>query len=136
MEFNINNKVRVKLTQHGKNMLSYDHMKLYADFRVTPDYDPPVEDENGWSEWQMWELMSPFGKYLSNGGDMPFEPTIEIVERDEWDLGRLDLFSNPEGKYCECTNNTFDKGGYCNTCRYEAQDHKQPSYGSNLPAKD
>ena len=47
------------------------------------DYIPPKEDTEGWSTWQLWDLMQRFGQhfYLQNTpAQMPFETTIEIIE--------------------------------------------------------
>ena len=35
-------------------------------------------DDEGYSEFQMWHLMSIFGSYLFNGCDIPFETTIKL----------------------------------------------------------
>jgi hypothetical protein len=68
MKFNVNNLVRVKLTDHGKKILQNDAINL------------PKEDKDGWSEWQLWGLMSNFGQYLYNGCELPFEINIEFFE--------------------------------------------------------
>lgn len=73
MQFNINNKVRVRLTPKGKRVLAEKYKGL------RPGY-PPKEDAAGWSEWQLWDLMQTFGECIFLGCDMPFEGTIEIDE--------------------------------------------------------
>lgn len=81
MEFNINNKVRVKLTDHGRAIHAADDALFWAstDYPNPPEYTPPKEDEDGWSEWQLWTLMEAFGKHTHLGFDLCFEPTIELV---------------------------------------------------------
>lgn len=81
MEFNINDKVRVKLTDYGRQVHRADRERLYAQLGMKGDYVPPKEDENGWSEWQLWVLMEELGRHLRLGGETPFETTIELVER-------------------------------------------------------
>ena len=79
MKFNINNYVRVKLTEKGKQKLKKD----YESFRkVNPylrEYAPPVEDAEGYSKWQLWCLMEKLGKHISLGGVVPFDTEIDIV---------------------------------------------------------
>jgi hypothetical protein len=79
MQFNINDKVRVKLTKHGKAMLVADHVMLFQEYRTKPAYTPKKEDAEGWSEWQLWALMDAFGHHMHNGGPLCFETNIDIV---------------------------------------------------------
>jgi repressor LexA len=71
MEINLNDKVRVKLNDLGREI----HKKENDDH---PEYQPPEEDENGWSEWQLWTLMRTFGPHMNLGVKVPFETTIEL----------------------------------------------------------
>jgi repressor LexA len=85
MTFNINDYVKVRLTDVGRQL----HRKNWED--IIPEtplkieflnkYQPPSEDNNGWSEWQMWDLMSEFGRYMYLNCNPPFETEIEIVEK-------------------------------------------------------
>ena len=68
MKFNINNLVKVKLTDQGKRILGNIPLSL------------PEEDESGWSEWQLWHLMSVFGNDIYNGCILPFEINIEFFK--------------------------------------------------------
>ena len=83
MEFNINEKVRVKLTDHGRAVHADDHAAFWANTRLPlkkcPAYTPPKEDAEGWSEWQLWILMEAFGPHIHMGFPNCFETTIEIV---------------------------------------------------------
>ncbi len=65
--FNINNYVHVRLTAKGRNVLHSQKIKI------------PSEDQNGFSKWQLWELMNTFGPYLHNGETVPFETTIKLA---------------------------------------------------------
>jgi hypothetical protein len=69
MEFSINNLVRIKLTDHGRNIVSQQEFP-----------HPYKEDEDGWSEWQLWVAMNVFGSYLGNGLEIPFETTIDMIK--------------------------------------------------------
>ena len=82
MDFNINDKVRVRLTTKGRAIHAKNHA---AEFARVPglsqwSYKPPTEDADGWSEWQMWRLMEQFGGHSVNGMPQCFElNTIRIV---------------------------------------------------------
>lgn len=82
MDFNINYKVRVKLTDFGRQTLERQHVKFWADAdpgKPHP-FEPREEDAEGWSEWQLWCLMKDLGSHCINGGRLPFETGIQIVE--------------------------------------------------------
>lgn len=68
MKFNINNKVRVRLTPRGREILGREKYLR-------------TEDEFGWSTWQLWVLMSTFGEHVGLGFDPPFETEIELAEK-------------------------------------------------------
>lgn len=76
MKFNINDHVKVKLTTLGLEV----HKKHYDKFLPSfIEYQPPVIDDNGYSEFQLWQLSSIFGEYMGNGLPNCFE-TIIIIE--------------------------------------------------------
>lgn len=75
MKFNISNYVRVRLTDHGRQ-IHKQNTEAYGLGGVY--YRPPVEDDQGWSKWQLWDLMSVFGHSISLGCELPFDTTIEI----------------------------------------------------------
>ena len=81
MDFNINDKVRVKLNDFGREALARQHIEFWARTgRPAPyDYTPPKEDTEGWSEWQLWALMQDLGHLLQLGSNPPFETTIQLV---------------------------------------------------------
>lgn len=83
MDFNINDIVRVKLTDYGRQALASQHAAFWASAgRSEPyPYTPPEEDAEGWSEWQLWSLMQDLGHLCHLCGPMPFETTIQLVER-------------------------------------------------------
>lgn len=83
MKFNINEFVRVRLTDHGRAVHAANHAVFWAQAgRPGIPYTPPKEDAEGWSEWQMWSLMSAFGNHMHLGCKNVFETEIEIVEKD------------------------------------------------------
>jgi hypothetical protein len=83
MRFNVNNYVRVKLTDEGKRAHRIWHDNLYSNVSQEKRdawYAPPKEDADGWSKWQLWTLMQEVGWACSNGMNTPFETEIEILE--------------------------------------------------------
>lgn len=79
INFNINDAVRVKLTDFGRGIHKQQFDDLANRFpSVQYSYTPPKEDKDGWSEWQGWVLMETFGEHIGLGGPNPFETTIQI----------------------------------------------------------
>lgn len=80
LRFNINEYVRVKLTPRGRAIHRAQHDDLSARFPSAKfTYSAPVEDADGWSQWQAWTLMETFGQHVGMGFELPFETTIEIL---------------------------------------------------------
>lgn len=80
--FNINDCVKVKLTEKGKYIYyhQFDDMNVDILKRGGKPLNP-IElkyDDEGYVEFQMWHLMEIFGKHLFNGCDIPFETTIKF----------------------------------------------------------
>lgn len=78
MKFNVNNYVAIQLTDFGKEILRKEHAEIFKNMDYP--YIEPKEDADGWSKWQMHTLMYFFGKYTYNGGKLPFNTNIIIVE--------------------------------------------------------
>lgn len=80
--FNLNHYVRVKLTDEGRKIHKARHLALLEMAGAFGgkgwEYTPPKEDENGWSKWQMHNLMESFGAYCVMGRPVPFETEIEF----------------------------------------------------------
>jgi len=80
MKFNINEYVRVKLTDHGRKILREQAAKLILEMPCLKEANLiPEEDAKGWSEFQMWDLFSRFEGHIHNGAKPCFETTIEII---------------------------------------------------------
>lgn len=82
MEININDYVWVRLAEHGKNILQQQHQDLLnslpeAAQKIIGAYAPPPE-KDGWSRFQLWELMNCFGRHVYNGCEMPFKTIIKV----------------------------------------------------------
>jgi hypothetical protein len=70
---NINHDVLIRLTDTGREYLR-QHDQAW---RLTPGFSS-AEAPDGWSRWQLWELMQVFGPALYLGGAPPFETAIKI----------------------------------------------------------
>jgi len=79
IKFNINQTVRVKLTEHGRRIhRQFRELNARLPLKGTFKYTPPKEDEEGWSRWQLWELMERFGEHCGMCKTLPFETEIEL----------------------------------------------------------
>ena len=88
--FNVNEYVRVKLTERGKKCLreNYDKLAQAWGGKLTFQFRLPEEDADGWSRWQMWSLMQDLGPHISIGSEPPFETSIEVLANTEvWNAG-------------------------------------------------
>ena len=81
-DFNVNNYVSVKLTDLGRAHHRADFDRWTAVLLKKPAYNPPKEDAEGWSRWQLWHLMEMFGPLVHLGAMLPFESTIRIDTKD------------------------------------------------------
>lgn len=78
--YNINQGVKVKLTEMGLLILKQQHDDLYNHANIAHEYVEPNIDKDGYSLFTMHSLMYRFGVYLTMGCDIPFEPDIILVE--------------------------------------------------------
>ena len=82
-DFNINDYVKVKLTEKGK-YIYYHRFDDINEENLKGGYKTiinPIEleyDDEGYTEFQLWHLMEIFGKHLFNGCNIPFETTIKF----------------------------------------------------------
>lgn len=67
VEFNVNDKVWVQVTETGHGIARRQYQELGL------EYKPKQEDADGWSEWQLHELMWHFGPGM---GVPTFDPPI------------------------------------------------------------
>lgn len=81
MKFNINSEVRVRLTDHGRALhrRAWNELNAKCGGKFPFAYEPPKEDADGWSRWQLWCLIGDFGPHLFMGCQMPFEAEICLV---------------------------------------------------------
>lgn len=66
---NLNNKIKVKLTEHGRSILEKDvtdTLGRLKGFNIS-DYSLYRTDDEGYTEFQLWNFMSIFGPHFWNG---------------------------------------------------------------------
>lgn len=81
VSLNLNEYVRVRLTQRAREHHHRRHQEAFAAYPVGRfPYSPPREDADGWSRWQLHELMRCFGDLVSLGSDSPFEGCEVVAE--------------------------------------------------------
>jgi hypothetical protein len=78
MKFNINHDVRVKLSYSGREALRRQHEELKRTFPKLPDFKEKATDDEGYTKFQMWDLMSTLGSLCTLGKPSPFDTEILI----------------------------------------------------------
>ncbi len=79
--FNVNDYVEVQLTDEGRAFLKKQDEEFYKDYPAVRKYTPKREDENGWSQWQMHELMEELGSGTSVA-KLRFATSIRIKKQN------------------------------------------------------
>ena len=82
-KFNINDNVKVKLTERGRAILDMQLAKRVRRWNCENrcPYQSRPTDANGYIEFQMWELMHEFGGDVYNGCQPPFDMVILIDDK-------------------------------------------------------
>jgi hypothetical protein len=106
MKFNINENVKVKLTNFGISVLRKQHdelMKVYSKVMDFPKFQEPEKDENGYSKFQLWALMESLGSYCGMAKEPPFETEIILSTGEtESEQSVRVLIANENEKVKEC----------------------------------
>ena len=80
-KFNMNNSVKVKLNDIGRVELKRQHDELYSDLKLNKEYVEKNTDSDGYSSFQMHDLMHKFGHMMVMGFETPFETlSVKISE--------------------------------------------------------
>jgi len=78
LEFNVNDWVMVKLNSVGLAELEKQHKEFASMFLKAGEFKPPKEDAEGYSKWQLHDLMHRFGHMMTLGSIPPFDTTVRI----------------------------------------------------------
>lgn len=76
IDFNMNDKVWVRLTDRGRDILREQDRAMRLP-EILPD------EVDGWSRWQLWDLMNRLGKACAMGVAVPFETTIRLSHPED-----------------------------------------------------
>lgn len=98
MAFNVNERVWVKLTARGREILREREERLAANYPGVNFGSLYREDAQGWSEWQLWSLMHELGEHMFNGARVPFETTLLIDAQALRGAIPRDSDGSPEGE--------------------------------------
>jgi len=81
--FNINEWVKVKLTEAGKHELRRQRQESLGDFpSILSSWDGiPNTDDEGYSKFQMWDLMGRLGHMCGMAHELPFETKIVLCTK-------------------------------------------------------
>lgn len=85
LKYNVNNKIKVKLTEYGKSILERGvaaAMIILKTIDLSDKYFPYPEDDEGYTEFQLWNFMRIFGNHFEAGSYLIVENN-EIVIVDE-----------------------------------------------------
>ena len=92
---NINDKIKVKLTAKGQEILDEVMRQNLEKFHLTEDFNPykNYPDAEGYTEFRLWNFMNIFGSYFMNGGPCCVEDNKIICINDEGQNSNKDQFS-------------------------------------------
>jgi repressor LexA len=79
IDFNVNHYVKVKLTERGFEELKRQGDELKKQYpRISCEFKPPAVDEDGYSKFQLHDLMWRFGHLCGICSTQPFNSNIKI----------------------------------------------------------
>ena len=122
MKINLNEPVKVKLTDWGKEIYyhQYDRINKMVGREVCkPRY--PKEDENGYIEFQLWCFMELYGEHIGITLPNVIEP-LEIVYESEPERKKgkwISVFDEDEDRCSECQATFFcamTRFNFCPNC--------------------
>lgn len=120
-KININEYVKVKLTDYGKEIFyhQYDNLnKTYGKEIIKPSY--PTVDSDGYTSFQLWYFMNLYGRHIDMGVKNVIEP-LEIVfesaeKTAEWISHKEDDLAINDYQCSKCDYWTEYNTKYCPNC--------------------
>ncbi len=80
---NMNDTVRVKLNGKGLQILREHHEALRGRVPSLAAWQPPPQDGDGYTHFQLWQLMRAFGPHIYLGCEVPFDLDIRLQSDPE-----------------------------------------------------
>jgi len=84
MKLNLNDTMRVQLTDYGRELLRAEYEPLHPSSGKYA-YSPTKEDAEGWSTHTIWSLMSVIGSEFTICGKLPMITTFHVEDDGECD---------------------------------------------------
>jgi hypothetical protein len=81
IDFNLNGTIKVKLLPRAFDIIDARHKVLFGKHAEKFEVIMPKVDEEGWSEFQLWDFCNIFGSELHNGACLVCETNIKIVSK-------------------------------------------------------
>lgn len=83
ININLNDRVKVRLTEIGLRELQRQHNEVYEFLpsiaaAKRPAFTPPKVDTDGYSTFQLWALMASLGHLCDMGFHAPFETNLVL----------------------------------------------------------
>lgn len=79
IKINLNDFIKVKLTETGKEIFNHRFDELNEKLKKEAYKNIPLEeDENGYTEFQLWDFMQIYGSYMYFAGPTVIDP-FEII---------------------------------------------------------
>lgn len=89
-KINLNNYIKVKLTDHGKDIYFHTIDDLVAEYPLLRNqlkpYFPKV-DENGFTEFQLWDFIQLYGPHIYPGGGNVIEDIMIYIDENDLEDG-------------------------------------------------
>lgn len=82
---NVNQIVKVRLNDIGIKELERQHKQLEADHPIIGGFKKPKVDKDGYSKFQLHDLMNRFGHLMQLGFKLPFDAEVVFEEYTELD---------------------------------------------------
>lgn len=79
IKINLNDFIKVKLTETGKDIFNHRFDELNEKLKKQAYKNMPLkEDENGYTEFQLWDFMQIYGSHMYFAGPTVIDP-FEII---------------------------------------------------------
>ena len=115
LRFNINDEIKVKLTDKGKEILAKEIAKGNSIAKLPSNFRPSCyqEDDEGYIHPQLWDFMRIFGSHFFNGAPCYIEHNEIIFEANKCPYNDQSCPYMTRGSKCRyeqtCPRHTGDK---------------------------
>ena len=84
VKINLNETIKVKLTQFGKDIYTHQYDEIAKKYPLLKISRPEIRiDENGYTEFTLWQFMNLYGPYMEIGEPEVIRPLEIIYERED-----------------------------------------------------